>query len=146
MVVVIKLGYFDERQILIVQSYVLGRTVTLNYTDSSGSKKMTKSCVQGSTCGVVFWNIILDELLSMEDPPILLPDGAHVRTFADDVLLIMEGRTREELDSTTNSCLDTIHRWGERVKYFANLKGRNRHEQMQYPHMRRNFLGVIIDR
>ncbi|XP_060803761.1 uncharacterized protein LOC132902505 [Amyelois transitella] len=72
---------------------------------------MTKGCVQGSACGPVFWNLILDELLTLP-----LPKGAHIQAFADDVLLVVEGAERKDVEATTSICLDDINSWGERVK------------------------------
>ncbi|XP_053623515.1 uncharacterized protein LOC128682667 [Plodia interpunctella] len=46
----------------------------------------------------------------------LLPDNAHIQAFADDVLLIVEGKSREEVERTTNTCLREIYSWGDRVK------------------------------
>ncbi|XP_060804988.1 uncharacterized protein LOC106141549 [Amyelois transitella] len=95
----------------LIRNYVTDRIVTLNYADGEASKSMSKGCVQGSACGPVFWNLILDELLNIQ-----LPEAAHIQAFADDVLLIVEGKTREEVETATGKCLDIIHSWGKRVK------------------------------
>ncbi|XP_060801139.1 uncharacterized protein LOC132901923 [Amyelois transitella] len=95
----------------LVLDYVSDRTVTLDYANSTASKTMTKGCVQGSACGPVFWNLILDELLTLP-----LPKGAHIQAFADDVLLVVEGAERKDVEATTSICLDDINSWGERVK------------------------------
>ncbi|XP_045541201.1 uncharacterized protein LOC123722730 [Papilio machaon] len=75
------------------------------------TKSMTKGCVQGSTCGPILWNIILDELLDLPLPP-----GCHIQAFADDVFLTITAKNVEEIEHHTNSALDTIVKWGRSVK------------------------------
>ncbi|XP_045539744.1 uncharacterized protein LOC123722321 [Papilio machaon] len=72
---------------------------------------MTKGCVQGSTCGPILWNMILDELLDLPLPP-----GCHIQAFADDVPLIVSAKTVDDIEYYTNRALDTVVRWGRSVK------------------------------
>ena len=72
---------------------------------------MTKGCIQGSVCGPTFWNLVLDELLSIP-----LPDGVHIQAFADDVLLIVKGRDTTAIEDAANTALDRIKDWGTSVK------------------------------
>ncbi|KAL0858960.1 hypothetical protein ABMA27_010820 [Loxostege sticticalis] len=96
---------------LLTKSYLENRTAVLDYGDATAEKTTTKGCVQGSVCGPMFWNIILDELLETE-----LPHGAHIQAFADDVLLIVEAPTVESVQRTTNEALQTILDWGREAK------------------------------
>ncbi|KAL0858964.1 hypothetical protein ABMA27_010824 [Loxostege sticticalis] len=95
----------------LTKSYLEERTATLDYGDASASKTTTKGCIQGSVCGPMFWNIILDELLETK-----LPQGARIQAFADDVLLIVQAPTAEEIERITNSALQTILEWGREAK------------------------------
>ncbi|CAG5045599.1 unnamed protein product [Parnassius apollo] len=72
---------------------------------------MSKSCIQGSTCGPVLWNIILDELLDTK-----LPAGCHIQAFADDVLLVVTAASAGKLESAANLALHHIIEWGRSVK------------------------------
>ncbi|CAH2080329.1 unnamed protein product, partial [Iphiclides podalirius] len=72
---------------------------------------MTRGCIQGSACGPVLWNIILDELLDIG-----LPVGCHIQAFADDVLLVATAGSVSELETITNSSLSRIVDWGSSVK------------------------------
>ncbi|XP_045454733.1 uncharacterized protein LOC123664180 [Melitaea cinxia] len=72
---------------------------------------MTKGCIQGSTCGPLLWNIILDELLELD-----LPSGCRIQAFADDVLLIAAAKDLPGLQAITNQALHAIVSWGRSVK------------------------------
>lgn len=72
---------------------------------------MTQGCVQGSICGPTFWNLILDELLEQR-----LPYGCHLQAYADDVMLLVEGKTASDIEERANDALAIIQAWGERVK------------------------------
>ncbi|KAL0809474.1 hypothetical protein ABMA28_011642 [Loxostege sticticalis] len=95
----------------LTKSYLEERTATLDYGDATASKTTTKGCIQGSVCGPMFWNIILDELLETELPP-----GAHIQAFADDVLLIVQAPNAEKIEEITNNALQIILEWGRDAK------------------------------
>ncbi|XP_045458125.1 uncharacterized protein LOC123668438 [Melitaea cinxia] len=95
----------------LVLDYTTDRTVTLDYAGARVSKPMTKGCIQGSTCGPILWNVILDELLELE-----LPSGCRIQAFADDVLLIVAAKDPLSLQDTTNQALHAIVSWGRGVK------------------------------
>ncbi|KAL0892592.1 hypothetical protein ABMA27_014321 [Loxostege sticticalis] len=96
---------------LLTKSYLENRTAVLDYGNATAEKTTSKGCVQGSVCGPMFWNIILDELLETK-----LPHGAHIQAFADDVLLVVEAPTVESVQRTTNEALQTILDWGREAK------------------------------
>nr|XP_049701290.1 putative 115 kDa protein in type-1 retrotransposable element R1DM [Helicoverpa armigera] len=95
----------------LIKDYVRDRVVTLDHAGVRARKTLTKGCIQGSACGPVLWNMILDELLDMQ-----LPAGCHMQAFADDVLLIVTADNNEELQSVSNTVLSEISNWGTKVK------------------------------
>lgn len=95
----------------IILNYVIDRKVLLNFADTTICKEMSRGCIQGSVCGPLFWNIILDDLLDIR-----LPQGCHIQAFADDVLLIVKNKNVVDLQSTANKALKAIVEWGEEVK------------------------------
>ena len=102
----------------LIVSYLQDRTVSLDFADARSSKTMTKGCIQGSVCGPTFWNLILDELLD-----VTLPPGCHIQAYADDVMLLVERTSATDVETTVNSALDRILRWGESVKLtFSSAK------------------------
>ena len=92
-------------------SYHQGRQVTYTVGEETVTKSTSKGCVQGSVCGPTFWNIIVDELLELH-----LPDGCHIQAFADDVMLIVTGKTSADVIVSGNSALDIIFSWGHQSK------------------------------
>ncbi|CAK1593612.1 unnamed protein product [Parnassius mnemosyne] len=95
----------------IILNYIKDRLVTLNYADVTVNKTMTRGCIQGSVCGPIFWNLILDDLFNIP-----LPEGCHLQAFADDVLLIVAHKNVSILQMTANSALKLISEWGKEAK------------------------------
>lgn len=95
----------------LIEDYVRDREVRLDHAGERVSKRMTKGCIQGSACGPILWNIILDELLEMK-----LPSGCHIQAFADDVLLIVTASNVGELKNSAENALAEIVNWGKGVK------------------------------
>ncbi|CAG4985383.1 unnamed protein product [Parnassius apollo] len=128
---------------------------TTNHTGARVTKNNTKGCIQGSACGPILWNVILDELLEAE-----LPSGCHLQAFVDDVLLIVSAKDVNTLQTNTNRALEIILEWGQSVKLtFGPTKTQaiafTRKAEEAYLIMGRHtlvfqrsikFLGVIIDR
>ena len=85
--------------------------MVLSYGDANTTKTMTRGCIKGSVCVPTFCNLILDELLSMP-----LPEGCHIQTFEDDVLLIVSGVNASEIEAKTNNALNAISEWKLNVK------------------------------
>ena len=95
----------------VLLSYHQDRRVTINVGESSATKTTSKGCVQGSVCGPTFWNLIADDLLSIR-----MPDGCHIQAFADDVMLLVSGKTADDVKTKTTNALDVIFSWGKQAK------------------------------
>lgn len=61
---------------------------------------------QGSPLSPLLWNILVTSLLDLP-----LPDNTHIQAFADDIILIVSGNTRLQLQTTTNTALEQINKW-----------------------------------
>lgn len=96
---------------LLILNYIKDRKVLMNYADITISKTMSRGCIQGSVCGPLFWNIILDDLFD-----VALPEGCHIQAFADDVLLIVKNKKSIDLQIAANTALKSICKWGNEVK------------------------------
>lgn len=91
----------------VLRNYLSDRTVEITYAGAKIVKETNKGCIQGSICGPLLWNILLDPLLqSMDSSPV------HVQAFADDILLIATGKTGKEIDDKLNPTLEKIAQWG----------------------------------
>ena len=56
-------------------------------------KKIERGCPQGSICGPLIWNLMMDELLWKLDEC-----GCKWIAYADYLLLIVEGQSRVEIE------------------------------------------------
>lgn len=97
--------------LLTMASYLSNRSVSVQYAGCSVKRSTGKGCIQGSTCGPLMWNILMNPLLiettSLE---------AHVQAFADDILVITSAKTSTELSTLTNRALQSIEGWGRMNK------------------------------
>lgn len=96
---------------LSLQDYCKGRKVQLQGSDLS--KGITKGCPQGSILGPEFWDIGLEPLLE------ILNTAESVKltvAYADDLLLLVEGNTRSELEHKCKTAVDLLATWCKSAK------------------------------
>jgi len=77
-------GYLSR----VIRDYFMGRSVS--YRDAEGvcrRRPIVRDVPQGSVLGPLLWNIAYDEVLGT-----ILPPGCHVVCYADDTLVVAEGR------------------------------------------------------
>jgi Reverse transcriptase (RNA-dependent DNA polymerase). len=91
-------SYFSNRRVCVVGA---NETVWWN---------VCKGCPQGSVCGPAIWNMMMDDLLwELNDR------GCKVVAFADDLLLVIEGMSRSELETKGTEWMQCVIEWGRRV-------------------------------
>lgn len=73
-------------------------------------RELTRGCPQGSISGPIIWNIMMDELLTT-----LTTAGIRHVAYADDLLLIIDGRSRDTLELSSNAAMELVVSWGARV-------------------------------
>ncbi|MBP1527556.1 MAG: reverse transcriptase family protein, partial [Spiroplasma ixodetis] len=95
-----------EYVLSIIHSYLTERSITFNHNATSISRPLVRGCPQGSVLGPTLWNILFNDLLSIN-----LPGASQIFCFADDTLLICRADTVEELTVLTNECLTHIDCW-----------------------------------
>ena len=93
-----------QNLLLLTRSYFENRTINLKVHGDLFSKSQTKGCIQGSTCGPLFWNIALDDIFRLE-----LPSNCYLQAFADDILLIASSTNTANLNSSVTTALNIIH-------------------------------------
>ncbi|GBN36124.1 hypothetical protein AVEN_93357-1, partial [Araneus ventricosus] len=70
---------------------------------------------QGSCSGLFFWKIVLDTALDEE-----LPEGCFLQAFADDLILVVRGNTKAELEERGTLALARLIIWGSKHKLSFN--------------------------
>lgn len=95
----------------LLQSYLTERRVIFEFEGARHTKELTKGCPQGSILGPLLWNIIFEDFLSQD-----FGDDVHVVAYADDAMLIIQGRSRVDLETRAARALRTVEEWSSRAK------------------------------
>lgn len=91
----------------VIDSYLRDRMVAVRYAGEEHLKNTSKGCVQGSIGGPILWNLLLDPLLKE-----LENRGTYCQAFADDIVLVFDGQTAEEIQGSANVALEHVRAWG----------------------------------
>ncbi|CAB0041969.1 unnamed protein product [Trichogramma brassicae] len=90
----------------LVASYLSGRRVSISNGFQTITRKISKGCPQGSVLGPNFWNACMDSvLIDLE-----LHDF-QVVAYADDIIVLIEGSGRRQLEAKAQAATDLIVRW-----------------------------------
>lgn len=90
----------------IIDSYLENRTLLYDTEEGIKHYKITSGVPQGSILGPFLWNLMYDGLLN-----IILPKGAKIVGYADDIALIVDQPSTELVEITANDSLSRISRW-----------------------------------
>ena len=97
----------------LVDSYFSERSVQIMGKQESVSKSVTKGCPQGSILGPSFWNLVFDDLLAVLSSEEL---ECEPIAYADDVLVIVSGNSREALRVRGQAAVTAVSEWCGRKK------------------------------
>ena len=92
----------------IIFSYLKDREV---YYEASGEKVQripTRGCPQGSVCGPIFWDLVIDPCLQELD---MHQDTAGVVAYADDLAILISADSRRELELKSKNVITTLSKW-----------------------------------
>ena len=91
----------------IVRDFLRERAAQVTLSNSVSSKRVTKSCSQGSVSGPTLWNVIINDLIA------LLSNASNIRmvVFADDIMIMIHGLSPSAILTTLQSTLQTIEDW-----------------------------------
>lgn len=140
----------------VLDSYLEDRRVKVKYAGFEIERTTSKGCVQGSIGGPILWNLLLDPLLkSLEAKQI------YTQAFADDIVMVFDGRTAHDIELQANAALEHVRGWGAENKLrFAPHKTMamilTKKLNFDTPHLRMGetdikmtqeikLLGIIID-
>lgn len=97
-------------------SYLQDRHVTVDFNGLSAGKRTSQDCVQGSKCGSGLFILVANDLLQK----LTFEDGVFSFAFSDDFLLIIRGKTTEELKEKANKVLEMVFQWGTSMQLAFN--------------------------
>lgn len=97
------------REIKLWQSYFSGREACVLGVNQTVGMDVVRGCPQGSICGPFIWNIMMDPLLRQ------LERLSKCCAYADDLLVLVEGQSRAELEARAGEVMATVRAWGARV-------------------------------
>lgn len=72
---------------------------------------LTCGCPQGSVLSPTLWNIYYDPVLRLQ-----LPENTKIIGYADDLVIVTEGRSRVEIETTTNKAMKSVIKWMEEAQ------------------------------
>ncbi|CAB0033464.1 unnamed protein product [Trichogramma brassicae] len=90
----------------VLKDYLHDREVIIQGTHQECSKKVTKGTPQGSIFGPIAWNLQLDGLLNL-----IKGEGVPSVAYADDVIIVILGDSRRELEARADHILKLVHKW-----------------------------------
>lgn len=158
-------GLFQELQEMecpqqiyrILRNYCQDRYATLRCLMEKIGKVLSKGCPQGSICGPIFWDIIMEKLLKR------LNDNTNIKAaiaYADDLQIIVEANSRAQIEIRAKEAITDIENWCKIHKMkiaaqkttMALMKGsliRNPTIKLEGRNIRRNnnskYLGIYMD-
>lgn len=93
----------------ITKSYLCNRTAKIRSGSVTVMKLLTKGCPQGSGYGPTLWNITVGQVLAAERE-----EYTHRVAYADDIVALIAGNTRNELVDRTEKHIENLITWSER--------------------------------
>ncbi|GBM73337.1 Retrovirus-related Pol polyprotein from type-1 retrotransposable element R1 [Araneus ventricosus] len=76
------------------------RKIILNTQDGIAIRDQLKGCPQGSCSGPALWNLVINDLLRTS-----WPENTHIQAFADDIILLIKAKTKEDLKNATAAAI-----------------------------------------
>lgn len=96
----------------VLRSYFANRNVKITWGNEEVSKRATRGCPQGSVLGPACWNLMFDGLLRVLEE--LVPN--NFVAYADDLLVLVEGNSRREIEQRAQRVVDRIVEWCSSAK------------------------------
>lgn len=96
--------------IKIIDNYFKRRKIIVKSKYEEVTRIMEKGCPQGSIIGPIAWNFCMDALLrKLEDE--IPEDKAEAIAYADDLVIIIKGNSRTELETIGNKAVNILIDW-----------------------------------
>lgn len=96
----------SKQAITITKDYLRKRSVVFRTESGSIQREVNKGCPQGSLLGPTLWNTVFNELLEEFER-----NGIEVVGFADDVVVVVRGMTRKQLEKYGQKAIHLAESW-----------------------------------
>ncbi|GBP92381.1 Putative 115 kDa protein in type-1 retrotransposable element R1DM [Eumeta japonica] len=97
------------RELALWRSYFSGRKACVVGAGGTVWRNVVRGCPQGSICGPFIWNLMMDSLLRQ------LQHEFKLCAYADDLLILVEGRSRADLENLGERAMRVVSEWGQGV-------------------------------
>lgn len=98
----------EKHLLRLIAGYLCDREVKIEEKYEVVTKKLTKGCPQGSILGPDLWNIRMDGLLNK------LEKDAKATAYANDIIVIVFGNSRRELECNAQVLVDVVVEWSRK--------------------------------
>ncbi|GBO05060.1 Putative protein in type-1 retrotransposable element R1DM [Araneus ventricosus] len=100
----------------LIKDYFRDRSVTYCFNDETWTFPAERGVPQGSCSGPFFWNVVLDTIFAVQ-----LPAGCTLQAFADDIVLIVQGPTKVDLEQRGVLAIRSLLQWATQHKLTFSL-------------------------
>ncbi|UYV82602.1 hypothetical protein LAZ67_22000090 [Cordylochernes scorpioides] len=90
---------------VLIRSFLYNRVVRLSMNGCTVTRQVSKGCPQGSVLGPFLWNLVFDELLTLN-----FKKCVHPQAYADDLVMVVSGQVTQQLGAA-QLAINEITRW-----------------------------------
>lgn len=101
----------------LIDDYLKGRSVIAETRAERMRWYIEKGCPQGSVLGPLIWNLILHDWLRRNRG-----EGISVIAYADDVIILVEGENKRELEERGNAAVADLSGWTSLAKLTISVE------------------------
>ena len=105
-----KLNFVKARDLKLWRSYFSDRFVVFEGNSQEFRREVTQGCPQGSICDPFIWNLVMNDLLLS-----LFNAGVKSVAYADDLLILVEGNSRKDIEDRGTDMMGIVADFADRV-------------------------------